>query len=120
MRHLTCRGGSEATSVAAEYSSTYPVRGRTEPVEHADNLLPRLGPCLKGCRSVVRPAHIQRLMQSRGWTPSFTSTMLEEHMLTSRAVTIATVAGTVLQFAMVIAGHSNASIAQRFDVGGLL
>lgn len=40
-------------------------------------------------------------------------------MLNSRAVAIATVAGTVLQLAMVIAGHSNASIAQLFAVGGM-
>ena len=40
-------------------------------------------------------------------------------MLSSRAVTIATVAGTVLQLAMVIAGHSNTSIAQLFAAGGM-
>lgn len=40
-------------------------------------------------------------------------------MFNSRAVTIATVVGTVLQLAMVIAGHSNASIAQMFAVGGM-
>lgn len=40
-------------------------------------------------------------------------------MLSSRAVTIATVVGTVLQLAMVIAGHSNTSIAQLFAAGGM-
>ena len=40
-------------------------------------------------------------------------------MFNSRVVTIATVVGTVLQLAMVIAGHSNASIAQMFAVGGM-
>jgi hypothetical protein len=40
-------------------------------------------------------------------------------MLNARAVTIATVAGTVLQLAMVLAGHSNASIANMFAVGGM-
>jgi hypothetical protein len=40
-------------------------------------------------------------------------------MLNSRAVTIATVAGTVLQLAMVLAGHSNTSIAALFAPGGM-
>ena len=40
-------------------------------------------------------------------------------MLNSRAGTVATVVGTVLQLAMVIAGHTNASIAQMFAVGGM-
>jgi hypothetical protein len=40
-------------------------------------------------------------------------------MLNSRAVTVATVAGTVLQLAMVLAGHTNATIAQQFAVGGM-
>ena len=40
-------------------------------------------------------------------------------MVNSRAVTTATVIGTVLQLAMVLAGHSNASIAAMFAVGGM-
>ncbi len=40
-------------------------------------------------------------------------------MINSRAVIVATVAGTVLQLAMVFAGHSNASIAAMFAVGGM-
>lgn len=40
-------------------------------------------------------------------------------MLNSRAVTVATVAGTVLQLAMVLAGHTNASIAAMFAPGGM-
>jgi hypothetical protein len=40
-------------------------------------------------------------------------------MLNSRAGTVATVVGTVLQLAMVLAGHTNASIAQMFAVGGM-
>jgi hypothetical protein len=40
-------------------------------------------------------------------------------MINSRAVTTATVIGTVLQLAMVLAGHSNASIAAMFAVGGM-
>jgi general stress protein CsbA len=40
-------------------------------------------------------------------------------MLNSRAVTIATVVGTVLQLAMVFAGHSNPSIAKMFAAGGM-
>ena len=40
-------------------------------------------------------------------------------MINSRAVVMATVVGTVLQLAMVLAGHSNASIAAMFAVGGM-
>jgi hypothetical protein len=40
-------------------------------------------------------------------------------MLNSRAVVVATVIGTVLQTAMVVAGHTNASIAAQFAVGGM-
>jgi len=40
-------------------------------------------------------------------------------MLNGRAVTIATIVGTVLQVAMVVAGHSNKSIAALFAVGGM-
>jgi general stress protein CsbA len=40
-------------------------------------------------------------------------------MLNSRAVTIATVVGAVLQLAMVLAGHSNPSVAKMFAVGGM-
>lgn len=40
-------------------------------------------------------------------------------MINSRAVVMATVAGTVLQLAMVLVGHSNASVAQMFAVGGM-
>jgi hypothetical protein len=40
-------------------------------------------------------------------------------MLNSRAAVIATVGGTVLQVGMVVAGHSNPSIAQLFAVGGM-
>ncbi len=39
--------------------------------------------------------------------------------MSSRALTVATVAGTVLQLAMVLAGHSNTSIAALFAVGGM-
>jgi len=40
-------------------------------------------------------------------------------MLNSRAVTVATVAGTVLQLAMVLIGHSNAAVAQLFGPIGM-
>ena len=40
-------------------------------------------------------------------------------MLNSRALLIAALAGTVLQVAMVVAGHSNESIASLFAVGGM-
>ena len=40
-------------------------------------------------------------------------------MINSRAVVMAAVVGTVLQLAMVLAGHSNASIAQMVAVGGM-
>lgn len=39
--------------------------------------------------------------------------------MNSRALVLATVVGTVLQLAMVIAGHSNKSIAALFAVGGM-
>lgn len=40
-------------------------------------------------------------------------------MLNSRALVLATVVGTVLQVGMVVAGHSNKSIANLFAVGGM-
>ncbi|MEP6491069.1 MAG: hypothetical protein ABJF01_00235 [bacterium] len=40
-------------------------------------------------------------------------------MLNSRALVLATILGTVLQVAMVVAGHSNKSIAGLFAVGGM-
>lgn len=40
-------------------------------------------------------------------------------MLNSRALVLATVLGTVLQVVMVVAGHSNKSIANLFAVGGM-
>lgn len=40
-------------------------------------------------------------------------------MLNSRALVLATVVGTVLQVAMVVAGHSNKSVANLFAVGGM-
>lgn len=40
-------------------------------------------------------------------------------MLNSRALVLATVLGTVLQVAMVVAGHTNKSIAGLFAVGGM-
>ena len=40
-------------------------------------------------------------------------------MINSRALLIATIVGTVLQVAMVVAGHSNKSIAGMFAVGGM-
>jgi|SRR5881398_665091 hypothetical protein len=40
-------------------------------------------------------------------------------MLNTRALMIATVLGTVLQVIMVVAGHSNKSIANLFAVGGM-
>lgn len=39
--------------------------------------------------------------------------------MNSRALVIASVVGTVLQVAMVVAGHSNPSIAKLFAVGGM-
>jgi hypothetical protein len=36
-----------------------------------------------------------------------------------RALVIATVIGTILQTAMVVAGHSNKSVAKLFAVGGM-
>jgi hypothetical protein len=40
-------------------------------------------------------------------------------MINSRAVFIASLIGTVLQVAMVVAGHTNASVAAMFAVGGM-
>jgi hypothetical protein len=40
-------------------------------------------------------------------------------MINSRALLLATALGTVLQVAMVVAGHSNKSIAGLFAVGGM-
>ncbi|HEY4217254.1 MAG TPA: hypothetical protein VGM67_08950 [Gemmatimonadaceae bacterium] len=40
-------------------------------------------------------------------------------MLNSRALVLATVVGTVLQVGMVVAGHSNKSVANLFAVGGM-
>jgi hypothetical protein len=40
-------------------------------------------------------------------------------MFNSRALVLATVIGTVLQIAMVVAGHSNKSIMNLFAVGGM-
>ena len=40
-------------------------------------------------------------------------------MFNSRALLIATIVGTVLQVVMVVAGHSNKSIAGMFAVGGM-
>ncbi len=40
-------------------------------------------------------------------------------MINSRALVLATVVGTVLQVGMVVAGHSNTSIASLFAVGGM-
>lgn len=40
-------------------------------------------------------------------------------MISSRAVVIASIVGIVLQVAMVVAGHSNASVAAMFAVGGM-
>jgi len=40
-------------------------------------------------------------------------------MFNSRALVLATVIGTVLQVVMVVAGHSNKSIAGLFAVGGM-
>ena len=40
-------------------------------------------------------------------------------MLNTRALVLATVVGTVLQVAMVVAGHSNASITKLYAVGGM-
>jgi hypothetical protein len=40
-------------------------------------------------------------------------------MINSRAVFIAGIVGTILQIAMVVAGHSNASVAAMFAVGGM-
>jgi hypothetical protein len=40
-------------------------------------------------------------------------------MLNRRALLLATIVGTVLQVAMVIAGHANKSIAGLFAVGGM-
>lgn len=40
-------------------------------------------------------------------------------MLNRRALLLATIVGTILQVAMVIAGHANKSIAGLFAVGGM-
>src|SRR5579864_9294565 len=40
-------------------------------------------------------------------------------MLNRRALVIATLVGTVLQLAMVVAGHSNKDVANLFAVGGM-
>ncbi len=40
-------------------------------------------------------------------------------MLNTRAAAVATAIGTVLQISMVVAGHTNASIAAMFAVGGM-
>lgn len=40
-------------------------------------------------------------------------------MINSRALMIASIVGTVLQVAMVVAGHSNTSVAAMFAVGGM-
>ena len=40
-------------------------------------------------------------------------------MFNSRALLFATLIGTVLQVAMVVAGHSNKSVANLFAVGGM-
>jgi hypothetical protein len=40
-------------------------------------------------------------------------------MLSSRAVTTATIVGTVLQLAMVITGHSTPAVAAQFAAGGM-
>lgn len=40
-------------------------------------------------------------------------------MFNSRALVLATMLGTVLQIAMVVAGHSNKAIAGLFAVGGM-
>jgi hypothetical protein len=40
-------------------------------------------------------------------------------MINSRAVLIASIVGTVLQVAMVVAGHSNPSVSAMFAVGGM-
>ena len=40
-------------------------------------------------------------------------------MFNTRALVLATVVGTVLQVVMVVAGHSNKSIAALFAVGGM-
>ncbi len=40
-------------------------------------------------------------------------------MMNSRAVLLATILGTVLQIAMVLAGHSNPSVANLFALGGM-
>lgn len=40
-------------------------------------------------------------------------------MLNTRALALATLAGTVLQVAMVVAGHSNTAVMNLFAVGGM-
>lgn len=40
-------------------------------------------------------------------------------MISTRAVTQATIIGTVLQLAMVLIGHSNAQVAAMFAAGGM-
>lgn len=40
-------------------------------------------------------------------------------MISTRALLLATVAGTILQIAMVVAGHTNKSIADMFAIGGM-
>jgi xanthine/uracil permease len=40
-------------------------------------------------------------------------------MINSRALVLATAVGTVLQVGMVVAGHSNRSVANLFAIGGM-
>ena len=63
-------------------------------------------------------ARLQQEPRAEGSAVHSTPTA-RDRMLHSRAVTIASVAGTVLQLAMVLAGNSNASIANVFAVGGM-
>src|SRR4051812_44285236 len=48
---------------------------------------------------------------------SFTST--HQPMINTRALVLASLLGTILQVAMVVAGHTNPSIAALFAVGGM-
>ena len=47
------------------------------------------------------------------------TTLAQRHMINSRALVLATAVGTILQVGMVVAGHSNRSVANLFAVGGM-
>jgi xanthine/uracil permease len=56
---------------------------------------------------------------SRPVLPLVASPLSPRHVLRTRALLFASVVGTILQVAMVVVGHSNASVASLFAVGGM-